>query len=70
MVVREFHQDSGPAIHDAIIGRTVDKFEIVDGGIFDWLVFKFTDETELHIRYDWIYEWGIKATERKSNGNI
>jgi hypothetical protein len=53
----DFSYSSGPEIEDAIKGKTVDGFEVPDEGMDDWLVFKFTDGTELWIRYDWIYEW-------------
>ena len=54
----DFHYSSAPEISDATKGKTIERVEI-NNDMEDWLIFYFTDKTELRLRYDWIYEWFV-----------
>lgn len=59
----DFIRSTSPGeISEHISGKTIASV-VDDDGMDDWLVFKFTDGTSLHIRYDWIYEWYLKGKE-------
>lgn len=45
-------------LSDAVKGKTVESVRIVDGQ-YDFLVFRFSDGTELRVMYDWIEEWEV-----------
>jgi len=60
MELKEFIYDSSSEIEAEIKGKIIGGIIMQDIGIDNWLILKFTDRTELHIRYDWLYEWGIK----------
>lgn len=55
--------DSGPFITSAVAGKAVKDVIIDNEGMDDYLVFNFTDGTSLRIRYDYIYEWSLAASE-------
>jgi len=65
---KEFGWDSAPEIEAAIKGKSIAGIELLEAGGWqdDAIVFKFTDGTELHFTYDWIYDWGVK--EGNPNG--
>ena len=61
---RDFNpNDSGPLITSAVAGKTVKDVVIDNERMDDYLVFNFTDGTSLRIRYDYIYEWSLAASE-------
>ena len=44
-------------ITSVIEGKTVIKFENDSEGMDDFIIFYFSDNSTLRIRYDWLYEW-------------
>jgi len=56
--------ESPQEITKLVKGKEIDAVTYDDDRADDFLVIKFTDGTELCIRYDWIYEWEV----RKSKG--
>jgi len=54
-----FSSDSADEITAAIKEKKIKGVAISDE-MNSWLIFQFTDGTELHIKYDWIYEWGMR----------
>lgn len=57
--MKDFHSQSGAEITEAISGKAIVKVEI-DDGMYDFLIFHFTDGSALRIRYDWLYEWELQ----------
>jgi hypothetical protein len=52
-----------------VFGKTIVKIEDYDNSGRDYLVFTFSDDTELRIRYDWIYDWELrKKVMSEENG--
>ena len=58
--MEEFTYDSGEEITKLIVGKTVDCIETPNVGPDGHLTIKFTDETSLRIKYDWLYEWELR----------
>ena len=57
------NENSEKEIKEAIQDKTIKSFEVRDVRMNDFIVFKFTDGTELIIRYDWIYDWELLPKE-------
>ena len=56
-----------PKMADSIRGKTVTNCFTEDYSMDTFLVIQFSDETELRIRYDWIYEWGVVPTGKDAD---
>jgi hypothetical protein len=46
-------------IKDQLNGKTIERFEILEEYMDNFIVLYFTDKTKLMIRYDYIYEWKL-----------
>ena len=57
---KDFFRASEQPITDAIKGKVVKAFKIVDARGDDWIDIEFEDGSTLHLRYDWIYEWAME----------
>ena len=55
---KEFGPDSAEEMTQAMKGKTVTSVS-TDYTYDDLLVLHFADDTELVIRYDWIYAWDV-----------
>lgn len=59
-MAKDFNRNlSGQEITEAIAGKKVIGFGDVSDAMDDLIIFKFSDGTELRLRYDWIYEWEL-----------
>lgn len=63
----DFGHNTNNQLNAAIVGKTVERFDIDDDRMDSFLVLSFTDGTRLRIRYDYIYEWRL---ERGEHGTI
>ena len=50
-------------ITDRFAGKTLKSFEVDDESICNYLIFTFTDGSELKIGYDFIYSYEIKVMD-------
>ena len=58
--MKDYHYDSDAEISQLVTGKTITVVSYEGDRGDDFLVFMFTDGTELRIRYDYIYEWEFK----------
>ena len=59
MLKQEFIEKEGDQIAHFLNGKTIESFEIDDNGMYDYLIFKFTDGSVFRIHYDYIYSYEI-----------
>lgn len=61
----EFTYESGEEITKAIFGKVVRSVKVPDSSMDDYLIIIFEDDSSLHIRYDWIYDWELKHGSKR-----
>ena len=63
---KDFFPAACRTITKEISGKTVEKVIAISARMDDLLIVQFTDGTEFVIRYDWIYEWGVRETDEQN----
>lgn len=57
--MKDFSKNEMEEMTKIVAGKTIESARVDDEYVDEFLVFMFTDGTELKIRYDWIYEYDL-----------
>lgn len=65
MIGDEFYKDSMNKLSNLINGKIIESGNIDDNSNLIFFIIKFTDGSQLKIKYDWIYEWTFLDKDEK-----